>query len=74
MILDLDKDDLISLVNGCDANIIAYRSDYTIATNLIKSYGGFDDRYFWDTDKLKQLTEEELLEVYNLCKAENMKR
>lgn len=63
---ELDKKDLIALVKGTIPN-------YGIMQNtLVKSngyyIGGLGDSWHWHQDKLNELSESELWELYQLCK------
>lgn len=62
MIVYLDKADLISLVNGKSPDFTVM--DYP----LISARGHYTDAYGWRWHSLEELTEEQLLEVYNMCK------
>lgn len=66
MKVDLNKQDLISLIKGV-----------TLKHDLVKNpavqsvcyyVGGFNDRWYWDNGSLNQLSESELWEIYQLCK------
>jgi len=63
--LDLDKNDLISLIKGTDPNLnvmehpkIRYRGSYR------EPYGRWD----WNYGAFEKCTEEEMYEVYKICK------
>ena len=64
--LKVDKGDLITLVNGKAPNYSVFEEP------LVKkcgSYvGGLDDRWIWSFEALKNLSEEELIELYTICK------
>lgn len=68
VVLYLEKADLIHLVKGTDP-----RFNGGMGNPLVRKcgqyYGGFRDEWQWDKDKLEKLSEEKLLEVYNLCKS-----
>lgn len=61
----LDKEDIISLVKGQSPN-------YSVMEHrLIKKHGNFDGSYGkwnWNSFSLEKCTEEELKEIYRLCK------
>jgi hypothetical protein len=64
--LELDKKDLISLVKGKDPG-------YDLLNHpLVKSggyfTGGFVDKWTWETDKLKQMSEKDLTTLYFMLK------
>lgn len=62
--VELDKEDLICLVNGVDFSYII--------PDLARKYGtwtgGFVDKWDWEKEELRKLTEEQLLELYNECR------
>lgn len=67
MIVDLDRKDLEALVKGSYVG-------YSLITNpLIKKagyyIGGFHDEWRWNSS-LEQLTNEELFEIYMMCKTQ----
>lgn len=65
MVVDLDKEDLVNLVAGVEPYYSVFEHP------LVKQCGGFRASYNeWDWSKfgLRELTEEQLLEVYNVCK------
>lgn len=67
MELQLTKEDLITLVKGTSPN-------YSVMDHpLIKANGtycgGFKDEWSWNYSFDKTLTEEQLLEMYKICKA-----
>jgi hypothetical protein len=69
MTIELDRDDLMTLVRGSDPG-------YTYITEFEKagygSYtGGFVER--WDWNNLEKFTEEELYEIYKKCKQLRLK-
>lgn len=66
--MELDKEDLICLVNGVDLGYVIP----PLARKCGTWTGGFVDKWSWDKYKLRKLTEEQLLEVYNECK--NLKK
>ena len=65
MIVDLEKEDLISLVKGKSPS-------YEIFGNsLVKScgsYNGSHGTWSWSDHSLNELSEKELFELYCLCK------
>jgi len=65
MNVDLEKEDLINLVNGVSPSYDLF--EITIVKKCGRysgSYGTWD----WIHSELKQLSEEELFELYNICK------
>lgn len=65
MRLNLDKEDLISLVKGCTPNYSAM--DHP----LVKRHGNFNGSYgkwSWDYSGFENCKEQELLEIYKVCK------
>ncbi len=66
MQVDLDKIDLVNLV----ASTAPYYSLFTnpLVTKFGKYFGGQEDRWSWDKHMLKELTEQELYDLYQLCK------
>ncbi len=65
MVLNLNKNDLISLVNGTSPFYSAFEHP------LVKkcgAYNGSHDKWSWCTSNLEYLTEVELLQLYNVCK------
>lgn len=66
--MELDKEDLICLVNGVDLGYVIP----PLARKCGTWTGGFVDEWNWNKDKLRKLTEEQLLEVYNEWK--NLKK
>lgn len=66
IVLYLEKKDLIHMVKG------TYPSYSAMANPLVKKcgtyWGGFKDEWTWDNDKLEKLSEEQLLDVYVICK------
>lgn len=65
MIMELDKDDLEALVRGRGPK-------YSAMDNaLVKKHGQFNGSYGtwnWNYSSLKECSEEELLEIYKICK------
>ena len=70
MKIELDKEDLISLVNGTGPNFDIMDSP------MIEPYGYFNDNkgWVWYGHELKELTEESLYGIYKMCKASWEKR
>lgn len=66
MHMELDKADLVSLVRGTDPNYSAM--DHPLVKQYGRYWGGFRDEWDWDTDRLKKCTEEQLLDIYRICK------
>lgn len=62
--MELNIEDLICLVKGVD---LGYEIP-PLARKCGTWTGGFVDKWSWDVHKLRKLTEEQLLEVYNECK------
>lgn len=67
MIVELSKDDLITLVKGleCPNKMMSKYSKLEIGSYT----GGFVDRWDWDKYGLKKLNEEELYNVFQECKS-----
>lgn len=65
MKLDLDKDDLISLVKGSNPG-------YSVMEHpLVEKHGRFNASYgnwSWHSFSLEKCTEQELFEIYKICK------
>jgi len=64
MLIELDKEDLVALVKGSSPN------SSIMSHPIIKEHGTFNgsqDRWDWDY-KLSNLTEEQLLTIYSMCK------
>lgn len=66
MTIELSKKDLISLVKGTEPY-------YSIMNNALiasvgKYSGGFHDQWDWNGSALALLSEEQLYEIYKLCK------
>jgi hypothetical protein len=65
MQLDLDKDNLIALVEGSSPN-------YSVmGLRLVKKHGNFNGSYgnwSWHSFGLEKCTKQELLEIYKICK------
>jgi len=66
MKVELDRDDLVSLVKG------TYPSYEIMDSPLIrlsgKYVGGFHDKWVWNDKFSPVLTEDNLWEMYNICK------
>lgn len=65
MIVNLDKKDLIALVKGSTPGYS------TMSHPLVSKNGTYYDqygRYEWDRYKLAEMTEEQLLDLYYICK------
>ncbi len=66
MRIELNKKDFVYLVKGTNP------SYEMMAHPLVKRCGtycgGFNDRWTWNEEILVKLSEEQLLELYNLCK------
>lgn len=64
--MDLDKDDLVSLVKGTSPWYSAMDQP------LVQRYGSYSgprgEEWAWHTWRLKECSEEELLELYQICK------
>ncbi len=66
MNVDLDKEDLRRLVKGIVPHYSAMNDP---RIKVLGTYtGGFVDKWFWNDDVLKKLTEKGLWKLYNLCK------
>lgn len=64
MVVDLDKDALVSLVCG-------QWPYYTLFDHpIVKNAFNFSDQYrsYWSESSLQQYTEDQLFELYHLCK------
>jgi hypothetical protein len=66
MIVDLDKEDLANLVKGVVPNYSEYGNPLVDKSG--KHIGGMYDRWEWNHNFERDLTEEELLELYKTCK------
>lgn len=66
MKVNLNKEDLISLVKG----EVPYYDifDNELVDKSGKYIGGFHDKWEWDDYALKKLSEEELYKLYLICK------
>ena len=66
MLIELEKEDLVSLVRGQDPYYSIFEE------KLVKEngyyVGGMSDRWVWNSYSLKELKEEELWELYLMCK------
>lgn len=58
MIVDLSKKDLIHMVSGCSPSYENMDDRYG------QYWGGFCDKWEWDSNKLNKLSEEGLWELY----------
>lgn len=67
MQLDLDKDDLVSLVNGTTPYYTVM--NHPIVRRYGEYYGGHTEVWSWHKERLKECSEEELLYIYQICKA-----
>ena len=67
MKVDLDKADLVCLVKGITPN-------YEPLVKRCGHYvGGFSERWEWNKSQLMELTENELCELYSICKTSYQK-
>jgi hypothetical protein len=66
MLVFLGKNDLVCLVMGTSPSY-EVMSDTMVKENGTYC-GGFKDEWQWDKYKLEKLTEEELWQLYNICK------
>lgn len=66
MVLDLDKKDLINLVKGSSPNYEVM--EHPLVEKSGRYTGGFVEKWDWREYRLKEMTEEELVELYNICK------
>ena len=66
MKLDLDKNDLISLVVGTEPCYSVFENENV--KNCGEYKGGFNGEWKWNTYALKELSEESLYELYTICK------
>lgn len=64
MKLDLIKEDLVCLAKGIEPNYSA------MDNNKIKRHGSFNEPlgWKWKYDAFKECTEDEILEIYLICK------
>lgn len=67
MHLELDKDDLVSLVKGTSPYYTAM--DHPLIQRYGHHSGGHLDSWTWVTNSLRGCTEEQLLEIYKICKS-----
>ncbi len=66
MILDLNKNEIICLIKGTS---ISYAQMDIPKIKWCGNYrGGFHDDWQWDVSKLKELTEEQLMDLYKIIK------
>lgn len=66
MILDLNKDEIISLIKGSS---ISYKQMDIPKIKWCGNYmGGFVDEWRWNDERLRELTEDQLMELYKLIK------
>lgn len=70
MIITVDKNDLLILVSSIKPNIEIKEDSQKVYT--LKLYGDFSedgsDSWVWNKEKLTKLNEEELYELYTICK------
>lgn len=66
MQLNLNKDDLISLVRGSEPSFSIMNHSLIAA---LGEYHGQYDQWAWNRYKLEERSEEELYAVYQLCKS-----
>lgn len=67
VVLYLEKQDLIHMVKGTNPS---YSEMENPLVKRCGSYcGGFNDEWTWDKYKLEKLSEEQLIEVYRICKS-----
>lgn len=64
MHLDLDKNDLISLVKGSQPNFSVMIHPSVQKYGNESPYRGWE----WDNHRLKECNEDELLNIYTICK------
>lgn len=66
MTIELNKDDLVTLVNGSEP---PYGQMNKYVKMGVGSYiGGFVDRWSWDEFALEELTEEQLYNIFLDCR------
>ncbi len=65
MIVELDREDIISLMKGTEPN---YNIMHKIPEDLGRYVGGFADRWEWDMIIPTQYSDEELYNIYLMCK------
>jgi len=63
---ELNKEDLISMVLGTAPYYSVY--DHPLVKRTGVHIGGFVDEWSWNRHSLAELTEEELYELYTVCK------
>lgn len=66
MLLDVDKEELVSLIVGINPSWDQMKNP-TVG-KVGKWWGGFLDRWKWDKDSLMACSEEELLKLYQYLK------
>ena len=66
MTVELDKTDLLALINGKEPYYKAF--DVEIIKENGSYCGGFVDKWRWDPIALQRLSEKELYELYTICK------
>lgn len=66
MTVDLDKDDLISIVMGRQPNNLLF--EHPLVKECGYYTGGFGNRWIWFHYKLKELNEQTLYNLYQLLK------
>jgi len=66
MTLELNKDELVTLVKGLEPSYILMNKYSKMG--LGDYIGGFVDRWTWDKYGLQELTEEELYNIFQECK------
>lgn len=69
MLIELNKEHLIDIVCGTTPSYEAMQ--HTIVKDYGTYHGGFNDDWYWNRDKLKTKSEEELVETYNFVKLTN---
>ena len=65
MIVELNKEDLISLVKGIKPDYKWFKEP--LVSRCGNYVGGLVDDWFWNSN-LEDLSEEELWELYTICK------
>lgn len=66
MFLELDKNDLISIVMGTNPNFSVMGHNLIIGKGR---FNGHSNTWSWYRSKLEELTEYQLWDVYQICKS-----
>jgi len=65
MKVELDRNGLLSLVNGTEPGYGAF--EHPLIKKVGTYHGGMCDSWDWDSEELDKVTDEELYEIYNIC-------